>query len=61
MSFNVGRLVDFQYRLGVAMSASNCKNLGSPYVSVLVRVKDAQDRIQTQTLEMTIPQFYVNE
>ena len=60
MSFSVGKLVDFQWKLGVAVKSNNCKNLGSPFVSILVRVADANNKIQTQTIEMTISQFQVS-
>jgi len=33
MSFSIGKLVDFQWRLGIAMKSNSSKNLMTPYVS----------------------------
>jgi len=56
-TFGIGELVDMEWRLGVAVKSSNCSNLSTPYVSLLVRVKDSNQKIQTRTLELTLAEF----
>ncbi|KAJ7319929.1 hypothetical protein JRQ81_019440 [Phrynocephalus forsythii] len=52
-----GQLVDFQWKLGVAVSSDSCKSLKSPYVTMTVKVADASGHITSKTFEMTVPQF----
>jgi len=56
-TFTIGELVDLQWRLGVAVKSSNCKNLSSPYVSLLIKVRDSDQKLQTRTMELTLPEF----
>nr|XP_034970128.1 COMM domain-containing protein 6 isoform X1 [Zootoca vivipara] len=53
----VGRLIDFQWKLGMAVSSDSCKSLKSPYVTMAVKVADASGHITSKTFEMTVPQF----
>ncbi|XP_044293803.1 COMM domain-containing protein 6 [Varanus komodoensis] len=53
----LGQLVDFQWKLGMAVSSDSCKSLKSPYVTVTVKVVDASGHITSKTFEMTVPQF----
>lgn len=55
----IGQLVDFQWRLGVAMKSHNCVNLGTPYVSVLLKVADSDNRVTEYTFEMNLQEFQV--
>ncbi|KAH0624471.1 hypothetical protein JD844_031940 [Phrynosoma platyrhinos] len=57
----VGQLIDFQWKLGMAVSSDNCKSLKSPYVTMAVKVADASGHITSKTFEMTVSQFQVLE
>lgn len=56
----IGQLVDFQWRLGVAMKSHNCANLGTPYISVLVKVADSDNKVTDYTFEMNFQEFHVS-
>nr|XP_003218706.1 PREDICTED: COMM domain-containing protein 6 isoform X1 [Anolis carolinensis] len=53
----VGQLIDFQWKLGMAVSSGNCKSLKSPYVTIAMKVADASGHITSKTFEMTVSQF----
>ncbi|XP_062831638.1 COMM domain-containing protein 6 isoform X3 [Anolis carolinensis] len=53
----VGQLIDFQWKLGMAVSSDNCKSLKSPYVTIAMKVADASGHITSKTFEMTVSQF----
>ncbi|XP_062982074.1 COMM domain-containing protein 6 isoform X1 [Elgaria multicarinata webbii] len=53
----VGQLMDFQWKLGMAVSSDSCKSLKSPYITMAVKVADASGHITSKTFEMTVPQF----
>ncbi|KAJ6652633.1 hypothetical protein lerEdw1_011247 [Lerista edwardsae] len=53
----VGQLIDFQWKLGMAVSSDSCKSLKSPYVTMTIKVADVMGHITTRTFEMTVPQF----
>ncbi|XP_026547617.1 COMM domain-containing protein 6 [Notechis scutatus] len=52
-----GQLIDFQWKLGIAMSADSCKSLKSPCVTVVLKVADGLGNVTCKTFEMTIAQF----
>ncbi|XP_053168806.1 COMM domain-containing protein 6 isoform X2 [Hemicordylus capensis] len=52
-----GQLIDFQWKLGMAVSSDSCKSLKSPYVTIAVKVADASGHITSKTFEMTVAQF----
>jgi len=54
---NIGQLVDIQWKIGVSFQSSVCKNLNSPYVSVLVITADSNGHLSTHSFELTIPEF----
>ncbi|XP_065845666.1 COMM domain-containing protein 6-like [Oscarella lobularis] len=54
---NVGELIDMKWKLGVAMSSSNCKSLNSPYVSMILTIADASGKIKNHSFELTVPEF----
>ena len=54
------QLVDFNWSLGMAMSSSNCRNLSSPYVSVVLRIAEPSGKVNTRSFEMTVPEFQVS-
>lgn len=53
----VGKLVDLKWKLGVAMSSNNCRNLNSPFVTISLKVADPSGQVQERSFEMTVPQF----
>ncbi|XP_025220534.1 COMM domain-containing protein 6 isoform X1 [Theropithecus gelada] len=50
-------LVDFQWKLGMAVSSDTCRSLKYPYVAVMLKVADHSGQVKTKCFEMTIPQF----
>ncbi|XP_011798236.1 PREDICTED: COMM domain-containing protein 6 isoform X1 [Colobus angolensis palliatus] len=50
-------LVDFQWKLGMAVSSDICRSLKYPYVAVMLKVADHSGQVKTKCFEMTIPQF----
>lgn len=53
------KLVDFQWKLGMAVSSDTCRSLKYPYVAVMLKVADHSGQVKTKCFEMTIPQFQV--
>uniref|UniRef100_A0A8C9GXF4 COMM domain-containing protein 6 n=1 Tax=Piliocolobus tephrosceles TaxID=591936 RepID=A0A8C9GXF4_9PRIM len=51
------QLVDFQWKLGMAVSSDTCRSLKYPYVAVMLKVADHSGQVKTKCFEMTIPQF----
>lgn len=45
----------------MATSSSLCKNLNSPFVSVTLTVAQPDGKINTKSIEMTIPEFQVSK
>lgn len=58
--FSIGDLIEFQWKLGVTVKSSDKQNVGVPYVSVLVKTKDPNQKISTHTFQMTLAEFQVN-
>lgn len=56
-TLSIGRLVDMQWRLSMAVSSDTCRSLNSPYVSLLLKIVDPSGQICQKSFEMTIPQF----
>jgi len=54
----IGTLVDFQWRLGIAIKSQNCNNLGVPYVSILLKVADSDQKVASHTMELTLAEFH---
>lgn len=48
-----------EWKLGVSMSSNYCKSLGSPHVSLQLKVAGSDGQPTTHTVEMSIPQFQV--
>ncbi|XP_077200091.1 COMM domain-containing protein 6 isoform X4 [Paroedura picta] len=53
----VGQLIDFQWKLGVAVSSDTCRSLKCPYVTMAVKVADASGHVTSKSFEMTVAQF----
>lgn len=51
------QLVDFQWKLGMAVSSDSCRSLKYPYVAVMLKVADHSGQVSSKSIEMTIPQF----
>eukprot|EP00039_Didymoeca_costata_P018559 m.333986 g.333986 ORF g.333986 m.333986 type:complete len:204 (-) comp17261_c0_seq1:875-1486(-) len=56
---NIGRLVSFQWKLGMATSSSITNNIARAYVLVELKISDSALNIRTQTLELTLAEFKV--
>lgn len=55
----VGRLVDLQWKLGMATSSNLCRNLSSLFVTMVIKVADPSGDVIAKSFEMTIPEFQV--
>lgn len=53
------QLVDMQWSLGMSMASSNCRNLNSPFVAVLLKVAEPSGTVTERSFEMTVPEFKV--
>uniref|UniRef100_A0A8D1NAQ0 TBC1 domain family member 4 n=1 Tax=Sus scrofa TaxID=9823 RepID=A0A8D1NAQ0_PIG len=53
------QLIDFQWKLGMAVSSDSCRSLKYPYVAVMLKVADHSGQVKNKSFEMTIPQFQV--
>ncbi|XP_075708452.1 COMM domain-containing protein 6 isoform X2 [Rhinoderma darwinii] len=51
------RLLDFHWKVGMAVSSDGCKSLNHPYVTVELKVADHSGQVQNKVFEMTIPEF----
>ncbi|RXM36517.1 COMM domain-containing protein 6 [Acipenser ruthenus] len=56
----VGQLVDFQWKLAMAISSDTCRSLNYPYISMTLKVANSSGQITSKSFEMTIPQFQVS-
>ncbi|XP_074661462.1 COMM domain-containing protein 6-like isoform X2 [Tubulanus polymorphus] len=56
-SISAGKLVDFKWKLGLAMTSDTCKNLNSPYVVISLKVADSAGRVTNKSFELTVPEF----
>ncbi|XP_061698021.1 COMM domain-containing protein 6 [Syngnathoides biaculeatus] len=54
---SVGRLVDMQWKLSMAVSSDTCRSLNSPFVTVLLKIAASSGQIHQKVFEMTVPQF----
>jgi len=54
------QLVDMQWSLGMSMASSNCRNLNSPFVTVLLKVAQSSGTITERSFEMSLPEFKVS-
>ncbi|XP_015283039.1 PREDICTED: COMM domain-containing protein 6, partial [Gekko japonicus] len=53
----VGQLIDFQWKLGMAVGSDSCRSLKCPYVTMAVKAADASGHVTSKSFEMTVPQF----
>ncbi|EAL64417.2 COMM domain-containing protein 6 [Dictyostelium discoideum AX4] len=55
--FNVGKLVDFQWKLGVSIASNHSSQLNTPFITVFVKVLDSNSEVTSHSFELTIPEF----
>jgi len=58
-SLHVGKLINIDWKVGVALQSSHCKNLNSPFVRVTLLLEDENSVRTTNTFEMTLLEFKV--
>ncbi|XP_032982567.1 COMM domain-containing protein 6-like [Rhinolophus ferrumequinum] len=51
------QLLDFQWKLGMAVSLDSCRSLKYPKVAVTLKVGERSSQVQNKSFEMTIPPF----
>ena len=54
---NIGRLVSFNWKLGLSTESSLVKGLGRAFVAVEIKVVDSGANIVVHSFEMSLPQF----
>ncbi|XP_075055927.1 COMM domain-containing protein 6 isoform X1 [Mixophyes fleayi] len=55
--FPAAQLVDFQWKIGMAVSSDSCRSLNHPYVTVVLKLADHSGHVRSKVFEMTIPEF----
>ena len=55
----LGRLFDLQWKLGVAVSSSNCSNLSAPFVALSYKISDSNGQAQGYAMELSFSEFQV--
>ncbi|KAM8977489.1 COMM domain-containing protein 6 [Pelodytes ibericus] len=53
----VGQVVDFQWKIGMAVSSDSCRSLNHPYATLVLKVADYSGQVTSKVIEMTIPEF----
>lgn len=53
----MGKLSNFQWKIGVSMASNNCKNLYDPFVSIRFDVLEDDGTVNAHTGELTFDQF----
>ncbi|KNC47112.1 COMM domain-containing protein 6 [Thecamonas trahens ATCC 50062] len=54
---HVGELLSLDWKVGVSVASSTCSSLNTPFVTLLVRVADADGVITSRACELSIAQF----
>jgi len=54
--FSLGKVVGFDWKIGVGIASSECANLKAPYISVVWKIADANGT-RSYPMELTVPQF----
>ena len=58
-ALQLGQVLGFDWKLGVAVSSSHCGALKSPYVVVSIRTIDPSGKVRSYPLELTLSEFQV--
>lgn len=56
--FDVGRLVDFEWKLAIGVTSNNCKNLLAPMVTVVLSIQNINGALEKHSIEMTVSEFH---
>jgi len=56
-SLRLGQLVGMEWKLGVGIASTHCRNLSTPFVSLLLRVAQPDGTTHHHALELTLQQF----
>ncbi|XP_028291218.1 COMM domain-containing protein 6 isoform X2 [Gouania willdenowi] len=56
-ALGIGRIVDMQWKLGMAVSSDTCRNLNSPYVTLQLKIAEPSGFIRQRSFEMSVQQF----
>jgi len=54
---SLGRVVGFDWKLGVGVTSSVCENIKQAFVSVVWKIADPSGQIQHHHMELSIPDF----
>jgi hypothetical protein len=58
-TLKLGRLVSFDWKLGVGVRSSSCQSLRVAYITIVLRVDQPGQGIKTCPMELTIEEFQV--
>lgn len=59
-NLNIGQFTKFDWKLSMACSSSNCKNLDAPMVILKFYLKDSSGQDYTESVEMSLKEFQVS-
>jgi hypothetical protein len=54
------RMINFKWKIGIAMASNNCNNLRSPYVKLSYDIRSPSGMLTPFSMELSIEQFKVN-
>lgn len=54
------KLVGFEWKLGVSLESSSCKDLSAPFVTVLLHIQSGS-KFSSHSIELSIPEFQVKK
>mmetsp|Transcript_10418 Transcript_10418/g.11902 ORF Transcript_10418/g.11902 Transcript_10418/m.11902 type:complete len:183 (-) Transcript_10418:1089-1637(-) len=54
----IGKLVEFDWKLTVAMESSECENLSIPYITLILHIENTKGKIDLHCMDLTIDEFY---
>ncbi|XP_068121342.1 COMM domain-containing protein 6 [Hyperolius riggenbachi] len=54
---SASQLVDFQWKIGMAVSSDSCRSLNHPYITVSLKVADSSGQVISKVFEMSISEF----
>ena len=54
-----GQLINFKWKIGVALSSSRCSSLLAPYVGIAFDIKHSSGRVSSYTAELSYDEFKV--
>ena len=57
----IGKLENLQWKIGVALSSSMCKDLNHPYVNLSFQIRGTDGTLAFHTLELSYEDFVVRE